>query len=102
MIAVRPARTALRGAHYVGEGVATFGAMLDFGRRAIFHSLFDIVLRQKYRTVVFGQISDVVTGAPPNVRLIQCPLISRSCSALNMFRRGTLTVGLLASNGGAP
>lgn len=54
MIAARPARTALRGAYYVGEGVATFGAMLDFGRRAIFHSLFDIVLRQ---------ISDVVTGA---------------------------------------
>ena len=59
----RPTRTALRALRYVGEGIATFGAMLDFGRRAIVHSLFDIVLRQKYRSVVFRQISDVVTGA---------------------------------------
>jgi phospholipid/cholesterol/gamma-HCH transport system permease protein len=59
----QPARSVLRGLAYVGEGVATFGSMLDFGRRAIFHSVVSIGIRQKYRSVVFQQISDVVTGA---------------------------------------
>jgi phospholipid/cholesterol/gamma-HCH transport system permease protein len=57
------ARSKLRALAYVGEGVATFGSMLDFGRRVIFHSVVDICLRLKYRSVVFRQISDVVVGA---------------------------------------
>jgi phospholipid/cholesterol/gamma-HCH transport system permease protein len=66
-VVLRPARSTVRTAHrlgrYVGEGLSTFGAMLLFAERVIYHAVVDIILKMKYRTVVFRQMSDVVVGA---------------------------------------
>lgn len=66
-VVLRPARSTARTAHrlgrYVGDGLSTFGAMLLFAERVIYHAVVDIILRMKYRGVVFRQMSDVVVGA---------------------------------------
>ncbi len=59
----KPARTAVRYAEGAGKGVAELGSFLLFAERVLYHTVVDIVIRQKYRKEVFRQVSDVVVGA---------------------------------------
>jgi phospholipid/cholesterol/gamma-HCH transport system permease protein len=66
-VVLRPAKSTLRtGARLgrsVGEVLSQVGDMLLFAYKVLYHAVFDIILKFKYRTVVFRQMSDVVCGA---------------------------------------
>lgn len=66
-VVLRPAKSTLRtGARLgrsVGEVLSQVGDMLLFAYKVLYHAIFDIILKMKYRTVVFRQMSDVVVGA---------------------------------------
>ena len=66
-VVLRPAKSTLRtGARLgrsVGEVLSQVGDMLLFAYKVLYHAVFDIILKMKYRTVVFRQMSDVVVGA---------------------------------------
>jgi phospholipid/cholesterol/gamma-HCH transport system permease protein len=66
-VVLRPAQSTLRtGARVgrsVGEGFSQVGDMLLFAYKVIYHAVFDVILKLKYREVVFRQMSDVVVGA---------------------------------------
>jgi phospholipid/cholesterol/gamma-HCH transport system permease protein len=66
-VVLRPAKSTLRtGARLgrsVGEVLSQVGDMLLFAYKVIYHAVFDIIFKMKYRTVVFRQMSDVVVGA---------------------------------------
>lgn len=92
-------RPALRGVVGAGNrsvnGIASLGtAVLQFGVLALWHTVYDLILRLRYRKVVLQQVSDVVIGAGGYVLGSGMILVIFSLS----FLAGT-TVGLQGYTG---
>ena len=62
-VAPPPVRFVARTADRVAEGVAGLGAFLLFSARVLYHSVFDVMLRLKFRRHVVLHVSDIVAGA---------------------------------------
>ena len=57
-----PVRVRARGEQVV-DRAGEFGTFMIFCYRVLYHSVVDVVIRQKFRKVVFKQMSDIVVGA---------------------------------------
>ena len=62
-VAPPPVRIVARTTDRVADGVAGLGAFLLFSARVLHHSVFDVILRLKFRRHVVVHISDIVAGA---------------------------------------
>ncbi len=58
----RPTRALVRASRSVGERIGEVGSFLVFTERVLVHTVFDVILRLRYRKEVLRQISDVVVG----------------------------------------
>jgi len=58
----RPTRAFQRASRSIGERIGEVGSFLVFTERVIVHTIFDVILRLRYRKEVLRQISDVVVG----------------------------------------
>jgi phospholipid/cholesterol/gamma-HCH transport system permease protein len=58
-----PVRYVVRTANRVADGAAGLGDFLVFCARVLYHCIFDVILRLKFRRSVIMHISDIVAGA---------------------------------------
>ena len=58
----RPTRALVKASRSIGERIGEVGSFLVFTERVLVHTIFDVILRLRYRKEVLRQISDVVVG----------------------------------------
>ncbi|MBA2282089.1 MAG: ABC transporter permease [Actinomycetota bacterium] len=62
-LATAPARQATGAFRSVGVALGEMGSFLLFAERVLVHTVWDVVIRQRFRKEVIRQISDIVVGA---------------------------------------